>query len=180
MKSLVLFLALFAAVAHAAESWPQFRGPNGAGLAAEDARPPVAFGPEKNIAMTFVNFGERYLNARTALARDFVAGLIKEIYPKRTVEVTGSHSVDVSLMRQGEKLTVHLVNTAGPHENQANYVFDEIPAVGPLAVRIRTAKKPTIVTLEPGKRPLAVRYDEGVLSVTVPRLAIHEVVVVEP
>ncbi len=49
MKSLVLFLALFAAVAHAAESWPQFRGPNGAGLAAEDARPPVAFGPEKNI-----------------------------------------------------------------------------------------------------------------------------------
>jgi hypothetical protein len=132
------------------------------------------------IAVTFVNFGERYLNARTALARDFVAGLIKEIYPKRTVEVTGSHSVDVSLMRQGEKLTVHLVNTAGPHENQANYVFDEIPAVGPLAVRIRTAKKPTIVTLEPGKRPLAVRYDEGVLSVTVPRLAIHEVVVVEP
>lgn len=33
----------------AAEPWPQFRGPNGAGVAAEDARPPVAFGPEKNV-----------------------------------------------------------------------------------------------------------------------------------
>ncbi|HEY4262005.1 MAG TPA: pyrrolo-quinoline quinone, partial [Schlesneria sp.] len=28
--------------------WPQFRGPNGSGIAA-DAKPPVSFGPEKNV-----------------------------------------------------------------------------------------------------------------------------------
>jgi outer membrane protein assembly factor BamB len=49
MKSLILLLTPFVAGAHAAESWPQFRGPNGAGLAADAARPPVAFGPDKNV-----------------------------------------------------------------------------------------------------------------------------------
>lgn len=49
MKILILFLTLLVAGAHAAESWPQFRGPNGAGIAADAARPPVAFGPEKNV-----------------------------------------------------------------------------------------------------------------------------------
>lgn len=31
-------------------NWPQFRGPGGLGVAAEDARPPVHFGPETNVA----------------------------------------------------------------------------------------------------------------------------------
>src|SRR5262245_50002837 len=29
-------------------AWPQFRGPNGSGVA-EDQKPPVEFGPEKNL-----------------------------------------------------------------------------------------------------------------------------------
>lgn len=49
MNPLLPFLALLIASAHAAESWPQFRGPNGSGLAADTARPPTAFGPDKNV-----------------------------------------------------------------------------------------------------------------------------------
>jgi outer membrane protein assembly factor BamB len=30
-------------------SWPQFRGPNNSGLAAEGQNPPVKFGPEQNL-----------------------------------------------------------------------------------------------------------------------------------
>ncbi|MBK9169073.1 MAG: PQQ-binding-like beta-propeller repeat protein [Bryobacterales bacterium] len=30
--------------------WPQFRGPSGSGMAAEDASPPIEFGPGKNVA----------------------------------------------------------------------------------------------------------------------------------
>ena len=30
-------------------SWPQFRGPNGSGIAAADARAPVTFGPKQNV-----------------------------------------------------------------------------------------------------------------------------------
>lgn len=49
MKNLIPLLTVVVAGAHAAESWPQFRGPNGSGVAADAARPPVAFGPEKNL-----------------------------------------------------------------------------------------------------------------------------------
>ena len=34
----------------AADNWPQFRGPGGAGVAAPGARPPVTFGPSENVA----------------------------------------------------------------------------------------------------------------------------------
>jgi outer membrane protein assembly factor BamB len=46
-----LALALFAALASGAEkplAWPQFRGPNGSGVA-DGQKPPVEFGPDKNV-----------------------------------------------------------------------------------------------------------------------------------
>ncbi|MFO0897293.1 MAG: PQQ-binding-like beta-propeller repeat protein [Pirellulales bacterium] len=50
MRSLALLPLLFASVAAAADPgpWPQFRGPGGAGVA-EAQKPPVEFGPEKNV-----------------------------------------------------------------------------------------------------------------------------------
>jgi hypothetical protein len=132
------------------------------------------------VAATYVNFGERSLHARTTLARDFLAGLVREVFSQPVAEVTGSHLVDVSLMRQGKNLVLHLVNTAGPHEHTANYVFDEIPAVGPLSVGVRTSKSPARVTLEPGARPVSFAYRDGTVSLTLPRLEIHDIIVIEP
>jgi outer membrane protein assembly factor BamB len=52
MKTLLVIapavLLSAAALAAAAPNWPQFRGPNSAGLA-EDARPPIEFGPATNL-----------------------------------------------------------------------------------------------------------------------------------
>jgi outer membrane protein assembly factor BamB len=41
-------LAAVALPAASTPSWPQFRGPNAAGVA-EDAKPPVQFGPDTNL-----------------------------------------------------------------------------------------------------------------------------------
>ena len=46
-----LFLALHASAVSAADpalAWPQFRGPNGSGVA-ENQKPPIQVGPEKNV-----------------------------------------------------------------------------------------------------------------------------------
>src|SRR5688500_2397402 len=46
-----LAVLIFAAAAVAADrplAWPQFRGPNGSGVA-DDQKPPVEFGPDKNV-----------------------------------------------------------------------------------------------------------------------------------
>jgi len=50
MKTSVISLTLLIAVSslEAADPWPQFRGPNAAGVADEE-RPPVRFGPETNL-----------------------------------------------------------------------------------------------------------------------------------
>lgn len=54
MKHWFLSIAAFfcASVVLAADKplqWPQFRGPNGSGIAADDQKPPTEFGPDKNV-----------------------------------------------------------------------------------------------------------------------------------
>jgi len=131
------------------------------------------------IAATYVNLGERYVNGATATARDFLAALVREQFPKPLVEVTGSHSVDVAVNRIGGKLAVNLVNTAGPHANEKIYAFDEIPPVGPLTVTIRTGRKPKKVTLEPAGRKINYAFSKGTIELQLKQLAIHEIIVVE-
>ena len=79
--------------------------------------------------------------------------------------------------RNHDRLLVNLVNTAGPHRTES--ILESIPPVGPLAVTIRQATKPAKVTLEPAGQPLAFEYRDGILRLTIPQVAVHEVVVVE-
>jgi outer membrane protein assembly factor BamB len=54
MKRLIamVVVVLFTAAGYGADkplAWPQFRGPGGSGVAAADQKPPVEFGPDKNV-----------------------------------------------------------------------------------------------------------------------------------
>jgi hypothetical protein len=131
------------------------------------------------IAATTFNFGERYLSARTPAARDFLTALAHELFPQPLVSVAGSHAVDVSVMRNQGRLLVNLVNTAGPHEFEKVHVLDDVPPVGPLQVSVRMPKKPKAVFLEPGRRQQRFGYRDGQLLLTVPPVAIHDVIVVQ-
>ena len=131
------------------------------------------------IAAVYLNLGERYGSAGTSLSRDFLNDLVHELFPDPVVEVTGSHYVDVTLNRKDGKLAVNLVNTTGQHANDKVYVYDEIPQVGPLSVSIRSEKRPSKVTLEPGGKELYYTYINGKIVLTLPRLEIHEIIVVE-
>ncbi|MBN1417750.1 MAG: hypothetical protein JXP34_03185 [Planctomycetes bacterium] len=131
------------------------------------------------IAATYLDLGERYANASTTVARDFLHGLVRALFPDPLVAVDGSHSVDVTAGRVGGRLTVHLVNTAGPHGDATVHIFDDIPPVGPLVVRIRAAR-PRAVTLQPGDRSVSWTYDEGgIVRALIPRVDIHEILVLE-
>ena len=131
------------------------------------------------IAATYLNLGERYLNAGHSVARDFLSGLARALFPGPLVEVTGSHQIDVTAMRKQGKLMINLVNTAGPHSNDKVYVFDQIPPVGPLAITIRYAQRPQAVSLEPGGRTIDYQYHDGKINLVLPRLDIHDIIVVD-
>lgn len=130
------------------------------------------------IAAVYVTLGQPYLQGRPAALRRFLHALTRELFPQPLVEVQGSGDVDVCVARNHGKLLVNLVNTAGPHQTQS--ILPAIPPVGPLEVSIRAAARPRAVTLEPGGKPLEFAYREGKIHLTVPRVEIHEVVVVDP
>jgi hypothetical protein len=131
------------------------------------------------IAGVYLDLGTWYRAAATTVARDFLAALVRELFPEPIVEVAGSRSVEVTVHRIGSKLAVNLVNTAGPHADPAVYTYDEVPALGPLEVTIRAPERPKRIMRRPAGRRMRFTWRDGAATVRVPRLAIHEVLVVE-
>jgi len=134
---------------------------------------------EGKIAATYLNLGERFNYASTSVARDFLAALVRQLFPTPIVHLEGSDTVDVTVTRIGGQLVVNLVNTAGPHADPNVVLFDRVPPAGPLEVSIRTGKRPERVILQPGTRHLSFRFADDAVKVTLPRLDIHEIIVLE-
>jgi hypothetical protein len=147
---------------------------------APDGQPAASiteFGRGKIAAVNFA-FGQRYVSAPSEPSRQFLNDLARQLFPTPLVEVKGSPEVDVVVNRLGGKLAVNLVNTAGPHQREP--IVDSIPPVGPLDVTIRQAAKPAKITLEPTGIALPFEHRDGEIHLRVPRIDIHEVIVVEP
>jgi hypothetical protein len=131
------------------------------------------------IGAFYLNSGEIYSGRTVTVLRDYSNSLIRELFPDPTVEVKGSHYVDVTLNRVGSKLIVNLVNACGPHDNDNVLVYDEIPGIGPLDISIRYPSKPMKVMLQPENKALKFKYEQGKISCTVDKLKIHDMIVVE-
>jgi hypothetical protein len=166
-----------AALGRAAVPFGQLLESDQPGSAARPAASIAVLGKGK-IAATYFTVGRAYKDAPDETARRFLDDLVRQLFPHPLVEVTGSHDVDVSVVRNHGRLLINLVNTAGPHRTQS--VFESIPAIGPLTVTIRQPTRPAKITLEPSGESLAFEFRDGKLSVTVPSIRIHEVVVVVP
>ncbi len=136
----------------------------------------VPVGKGKLAAVCF-SVARSYLGARPAGIRDFLDDLVGQLAPEPMVEVKGSTDVDVSVARHRGRLLVHLVNTSGPHATEP--IVEAIAPIGPLAVTIRHPAPPAKVSLEPSGQPLAFDYRDGAIRLRVPRVDIHEAIVVE-
>ena len=129
------------------------------------------------IAAVWFSLGQSYPATRREAIRQLTRDLARELFPSPLVEVTGSPAVDVCVARKNGNLLVNLVNTSGPHQTEP--IIDSIAPLGPLAVIIRQPSKPARVTLEPGSRPLPFDYQDGQIRLTVPKVDLHEVILVE-
>lgn len=134
---------------------------------------------EGKIAGIYFNYGERYCHAETSVARDFLNGLVRELFPKPLVEVKGSHYVDVCVNQIDGKLAINLVNTSGPHDNKDVYVYDDIPPIGPLEITIRSLSDVKAIKLEPGGYSLDYEIVDDEIHAILPWLEIHNIILVE-
>jgi hypothetical protein len=140
----------------------------------------IALCGKGKIAGVYFNAGEHYITSRTAVLRAFLESLAREMFPEPAAEVTGSHNVEVAVNRINGKLAVNLLNTSGPHADKNIRTFDEIPSVGPLKVCIRTGAKPRKIRIEPEGYDVKFAFKDGRAEFMLPKLEIHEIVVVEP
>jgi hypothetical protein len=151
---------------------------NNARLATQPAASITALGKGR-IAATYFSFSRGYLNQRSPPMRAFLDDLTHQLFPRPMAEIKGPADVDVSVNRVRGKLEVHLINTSGPHWDTEKPLIDSIVPVGPLEIAIRPAVKPARMTLEPEGQSLAFDYRDGVARLTVPRLDIYSIIVVE-
>jgi hypothetical protein len=110
------------------------------------------------------------------LLRNAVSWAVNEPPP---VEIDGPGLIDVTLWRQRESMTVHLVNLTNPMMMKGP--LREVLPIGPLGARVRlpagaAAKKVQLLT---AGTSLDARASGGVLVVTVPSVDVHEVIAID-
>ena len=106
--------------------------------------------------------------------------VVKKVFPEPIVEVAGSKDVDVSPRMLNGKLSIHLVNTSGPHANAPDGGITEVKPVGPLTVSIGLDRAPKSIAMEPESKSLDVTWADGRATVILPQLELYSILVVEP
>jgi hypothetical protein len=107
------------------------------------------------------------------------ADVLKRLFPAPLVEVTGAKDVDVSPRMLNGRLSIHLVNTSGPHADAPDGGITTIEPIGPLTVSIRLKDVPRSITLQPEGSRLDVNWSEGRATVTVPQVDLYSILTVE-
>ncbi len=112
--------------------------------------------------------------------RPFIGDLVKKLFKNPDVLVDGPPCVDVALRRtQDGQLSVHLLNRMNAPVINRYGIIDYVPSVGPITIQLKVKDKPENVYMIPRRRRLKDSWDDGVLTVRVPRLHVHSVLVVE-
>ena len=95
------------------------------------------------------------------------------------VAVDGPGLLDVTVWRQQDSMTVHLVNLSNPMAMRG--YFREFLPVGPLRLRVRLpqAREARQVRFLVGADTPAVQRQPGFVTLTIPRVLSHEVVAID-
>lgn len=131
------------------------------------------------IAAIYLNIGAQNQQRETVQCRDFLAAVVREVFPKPTVRVQGSKKVQLAVNQKDQKLLINVVNVTGSHGSKAVHTYDDIVPTGPLTMTVRRSQKPKQVVLQPGNQPVSFQYKNAEVSFIIPKLDIHLVAVIE-
>ena len=106
--------------------------------------------------------------------------VLRQLLPAPIVEVRGAKDVDVSPRMLNGRLSIHLVNTSGPHASAPDGGITTIEPVGPLTVSIRLKQAPQSITMQPTGKPLDITWADGQATVAVSQLDLYSILMVDP
>lgn len=127
------------------------------------------------VAGVYFNAGTAYNDYKSPVLRDYICGLINDLFPNQMVRVSGSHLVHVTVNKLNTKMYVNLVNIAGEHTNPKAIGYDEIPSLKDLTIGVTTVHKPAKIVLQPEGQDLKIDFQDGVSTVIVPEIKIHSI-----
>lgn len=112
--------------------------------------------------------------------RHLIGDLAKVLFRHPALTVQGPPTVDVALRKTAQgQLSIHLFNNTNTPHSQSYSHIDYIPEIGPIGLTLKTAQRPQQVWLEPEHQRLEWDWKADELKITVDKLHIHSVVVVE-
>jgi hypothetical protein len=130
----------------------------------------AVFGPLSNI----------YFRSHHPAHREFIAGLMRSLFPDPALSVEGPPTLDVSLRRTAEgKTCVHLLNTSNRPMPDRYDFSDFVPSLGNIKLKIRMERRPKSVVWKPEGGSVDWSWKDGAVEVKIPKLHIHGVVVLE-
>jgi hypothetical protein len=123
----------------------------------------------------------KYLQERPAVIREIVGTVVREAFPQPMITVDAPVHIDLAVRRTREgQLCVHFLNLARVQRGETEFPpMDPYPAAEPFTVHLRVSDKPIAVRWEPEGQTLEWTWHEGTLTVVVPGLNIHGVLLVE-
>jgi len=111
--------------------------------------------------------------------RQLVSECINALLPNKLVEVTGPSTLEVTVMRQRDRTIVHLLHFVAERRTQTLDLIEDIVPLFDVPLSLRLASKPKQVYLAPQKSALDWDYNGGRVTLKVPRVDGHAMVVFE-
>ena len=121
-----------------------------------------------------------YFTAHHPALRCFIGETVPRLFPDPQVTIDAPACVDIALRRTREgQLCVHLLNLSGVQRAECFLSTERIPSLESLEVHLKMSQKPQDVRWVPEGGHLDWSWHDDTLTVTIPRLDIHGVLVVD-
>lgn len=127
-----------------------------------------------NIVYLAHNLCRMYKTDGAQLFRDILCGALRLIY-RPVMEVSMPSAGRARLTRQGGRYVLHLMY-GSPIQRGRTSVIEDLPALRDIPVTLRISEPLAGAILQPQGQPVAFTQAEGLVTLTVPQVACHQMV----
>ncbi len=138
----------------------------------------VSYGEGKFLFNLF-DLGKAYKLNQSAPMKRYVKALVHASGYTPRVRILNTNLIDVTIAEKNGKFLVNLINMCGCHNTSGVRSFDEIPPLYKLKLEIDFERQPSSIFIYPEGVPARYIYNGKTIQMTVDKLEIHSVIVVE-
>jgi hypothetical protein len=121
-----------------------------------------------------------YARGHYPLLRQFIAGIVNGLPIPWQVTVEAPPNLELVLRQKENKLLINLINRgAGEALSPTRVMAEQLPPVENVTVRVRQDQRPKSVSLVPANMEVEWEHADGVITIKVPRVEIHRVLMID-